>query len=104
MVGVAQLVDLPAGRQGASILLNVSYYVYIIRSKSTGKFYTGLTSDIKRRFKEHNRRLSNTLSTKYISDFELVFCQITKTRNGARRLEKYLKSGSGREIRKEIVK
>ena len=103
-VGVAQLVDLPAGRQGAGVFLNVSHYVYIINSKTTGKFYTGLTSDIKRRLKQHNRRLSNTPSTKNTADFDLVFCQIAETRTEARRLEIYLKSGSGREIREEIVK
>ena len=79
------------------------YYVYIIRSKSTKKYYTGITSSIHRRLEEHNQRLSNTRTTKYHSDYELLFCQEVENRNEARGLEKYLKSGTGREIRNEII-
>jgi len=82
----------------------MEYFVYIIYSKSKNIYYTGLTSNIDRRIKEHNQHLSNTLTTKNVTDFELVFCQITRNRVEARKLEKFLKSGYGREIRDEIVK
>jgi len=82
----------------------MEYFVYIIHSKSKNIYYTGLTSNIDRRIKEHNQHLSNTLTTKNVTDFELVFCQITRNRVEARKLEKFLKSGYGREIRDEIVK
>jgi len=82
----------------------MQYYVYIIRSKSTGKFYTGLTNDIIRRVAEHNGHYSSTKTTKKIADFELLFVQVCQNRDLARKLEKYLKSGFGREIRGEIVK
>jgi len=62
-----------------------------------------MTSNIVRRLKEHNQCLSNTLTTKNISDFRLLFCQIAKDREEARKLEKFLKSGFGRELRSEIV-
>jgi len=78
-------------------------FVYIIKSKSTGKFYTGMTLNIDKRLQEHNRHLSNTKTTQKLSDYELIFCQITDNRLEARLLEKYLKSGFGREIREEIV-
>jgi len=79
------------------------YYVYIIRSKSTGKYYTGMTNSILRRLQEHNQRQSNTRTTKYNTDYELLFCQEVENRNLARNIEKYLKSGAGREIRNEIM-
>jgi len=63
-----------------------------------------MTSDIKRRLNEHNQHLSNTITTKASSDYQLVFCQTVANRSEARSLEKYLKSGFGREIRAEIVK
>ncbi len=62
-----------------------------------------MTSDINRRIKEHNSHESNTITTKILSDYSLIFCQIADTRIEARKLEIYLKSGAGREIRKEIV-
>ena len=80
------------------------YYVYIIRSTSTKKFYTGITNSITRRLQEHNGHESNTKTTKILNDYDLVFCQITESREKARILEKYLKSGVGREIRNEIIK
>lgn len=79
------------------------YYVYIIRSKSTGKFYTGCTVSIDKRLLEHNGHYSNTVTTKVLNDYILVFCQIAESRKEARVLEKYLKSGIGREIRNEIM-
>ena len=62
-----------------------------------------MTVDIERRLKEHNQKRSNTLSTKKLTDYELVFCQTVCDRQSARKLEKLLKSGWGREFRKEIV-
>lgn len=33
------------------------YYVYVLLSLKDGKWYTGYTNDLKRRFKEHNKGL-----------------------------------------------
>jgi len=63
------------------------YYVYIIKSKSVGKFYTGLTDNIDRRLTEHNSKLSNTLTTKNLTDFELVFLATVENRKLAREVE-----------------
>ena len=38
------------------------YYVYILKSLVDGKFYTGYTSNLKKRLDEHNKGL--TKSTK----------------------------------------
>ncbi len=62
-----------------------------------------MTSNFSRRLSEHNQRLSNTLTTKSTQDYIPVFVQITENRINARKLEKYLKSGTGREFRTEIV-
>ncbi len=79
------------------------YYVYIIQSKSNKTFYTGMTSDIDRRMAEHNGHHGGTRTTLNLCDYELVFCQIVDSRIEARWLEKYLKSGTGREVRGEII-
>jgi putative endonuclease len=100
MVGVAQLVR-PACRQAERrSVVNMGYFVYIVYSPKFQKFYTGITNNIDRRLKEHNQHLSNTPTTQKISGFNLVFCQLTKNRLEARKLEKYLKSSTGREIRR----
>ncbi len=80
------------------------YFVYIIQSSSTKKFYTGITNNIDRRLEEHNRINSNSVVSRGLTDFELVYTEEVCDRISARKLEKYLKSGAGREFRDEIVK
>ena len=63
-------------------------------------FYKGMTHDINRRIKQHINGKSPT--TKQHLPLKLVFVQICKNRLQARLLEKYLKSGSGREIINQI--
>jgi len=76
------------------------YYVYVLKSIKTGQYYKGLTDDIERRIKEHISGFS--ITTKKYLPLKLIFVQICENRIEARELEKYLKSGYGREIIKEI--
>ena len=101
MVAVA----LPAGRQvNLAEILKIQYYTYIIVSKKDYKCYTGITDNIERRLKQHCVGNKATISTLKRGPFELLFVQVCKNRIEARKLEKYLKSGIGREIRKELFK
>jgi putative endonuclease len=80
------------------------YFVYVIQSVKDKKFYTGITTNIKRRLNEHNRGLSSTPSTKSRGPFKLIYFERYNTRIEARRREKYLKSGAGREERKGLIR
>jgi len=80
------------------------YYVYIIKSIKDNKFYTGITDDVERRLQEHNAGKHSTPSTFTRGPFELIHVEIVETRRAARDVEKYLKSGIGREIRNELFK
>jgi len=73
------------------------YFVYIIYSKTKNIFYTGLTKNVDVRINQHSVQ-------KRINDFELIHCEVCCTRLEARKIEKYFKSGYGREIRNEILK
>lgn len=68
------------------------HYVYILKLKS-GKFYTGSTSDLKKRIKEHSR--GKIISTKAFIPARLVYYSAFKTKLQAIRFELYLKTGSG---------
>ena len=78
------------------------FYVYVLRSLKTGEFYKGLTSDLDQRLKDHES--GKTRSTKYRLPFELVYVEICSDRKDARIREKYLKSGIGRELIREILR
>lgn len=79
------------------------YLTYILKSIKDGGFYTGITNNLQERLKKHNHGYRATKSTLNRGPFELVFVQISTNRIEARELEKYLKSGIGREIRKELL-
>jgi len=78
-------------------------YVYIIKSKKDGKFYTGLTNNWNRRLKEHNIGKINTLSTLNRGPFKLVHLEECSDRIKAREREKFWKSGIGRELRDKMT-
>ncbi len=65
------------------------WQVYIIQTKS-GKFYTGITTDIARRFVEH----SNKKGAKYFrleKPQDIIFIQVCKNRSEATKIELELK-------------
>ncbi len=66
------------------------YYVYVLRSKSSGRHYIGQTNDLKRRLVEHNR--GKHKATKNRGPWELLAHIDVSTRSEAVRLEAKLKS------------
>ena len=63
--------------------------------------YTGMTNNIERRLKEHNNLRSK--STKAFAPWILIYQEEFETRAEARKKEKYLKSGNGREFLKTLI-
>ncbi|MBW1700222.1 MAG: GIY-YIG nuclease family protein [Deltaproteobacteria bacterium] len=70
------------------------HYAYVLLSKRDGKFYTGLTNDLKRRFQEHNS--GNVESTMKRRPLDLVYYEACLVFDDAIAREKYLKSGMGK--------
>ena len=79
-----------------------NYTVYLLKSKTTGKHYTGQTEDLERRLKEHNAGLLGK-STKGKGPWDVIYKEEYKTRSEAMEREKYLKTGAGRDYLKKIV-
>ncbi len=69
------------------------YYVYVLQSKKDRSLYIGYTNDLKRRFEEHNKKLSR--STKFKTPFQLVYYEAYQSRADARYREDNLKRYSG---------
>ena len=76
------------------------FTVYAIKSISRNYLYVGLTNNLEKRFKRHNKGYEKT--TKPYSPFKIIFTEKFKTRLEARKREKYLKSGIGKEMLKSI--
>jgi len=78
------------------------YYVYVIQSQKDKQFYTGFTSDLQNRFREHNG--GRVSSTKERGPFELIYYEACLNEQDALAREKYLKSGMGKRYLKNRLK
>jgi len=70
------------------------YIVYILKSlKTSNKIYIGLTQNLERRLKEHNR--GDSSYTSIHKPWKIETYIVFNNKNLAESFEKYLKSGSG---------
>ncbi|NTW46231.1 MAG: GIY-YIG nuclease family protein [Candidatus Moranbacteria bacterium] len=77
------------------------YYVYILRSGNDGKFYVGMTGDLKRRMDEH--RSGNVESTKSRRPLMLLCYEAYTYKSEAERRERFLKTSDGKkDLRKRL--
>lgn len=82
--------------------MKMMYYVYVIQSKKDGKWYTGSTNDLRRRFNEHI--LGKVSSTKNRGPFLLIYYEACLNEQDAKYRERYLKSGMGKRYLKNRLK
>lgn len=78
------------------------FYVYILYCSETDKFYTGYTSNLKRRITEHNYKKVHT--TKRLGNPKLIFYEAYLNNKDAIRREKYLKTNNGKRALKLMLK
>jgi putative endonuclease len=98
---VAELVDaydLPAGRQAQNRMV---YFVYTIVSTKVKYIYVGISDNPARRIEQHNKGYSRT--TKPYIPFKTILIEKFPSRTEARKREKYLKSGCGKEYLKNFI-
>ena len=78
------------------------HYVYILQSQKSGELYVGLTNDLRKRFKEHNRGLN--FSTKPYLPWQLIHYEAYLDKDDAERRERYLKTNQGSRLLKRMLK
>lgn len=78
------------------------YYTYILLSKKTDQWYTGVTQDLRKRFNQHQEGKSQW--TKERGPWVLVYYEACLNEEDARSREKYLKSGMGKRYLKNRLK
>ena len=73
------------------------FYVYILNSEQDrNRFYIGVTSNLRRRFAEHNR--GDSVHTNRYRPWRLINYFAFLSREKADAFELYLKSGAGRRF------
>ena len=78
------------------------YYVYAIKSLNKNYLYVGITNNLERRISQHN--LGREKTTKPYSPFKVIYTEQYENRTLARKKEKFLKSGCGKEFLKSIAR
>ena len=71
----------------------VSFYVYVLRSESTGRLYIGTTNDLERRLAQH--QCGRSKATKGRGPWKLVHAEEHGRLSQARKREHYLKHKPG---------
>lgn len=78
------------------------FYTYVLKSKKDCNFYTGYTSNLKLRFKQHEN--GDIFSTRSRRPLQLIYYESCLNEEDARAREKYLKSGMGKRYLKNRLK
>ncbi len=94
------------GRSGVRVpsgppMSEIEGFVYILQSLKNNRFYIGSTTNLKRRFEEHNSGKS-----KYTSEskpFILIFSQKYYSIHMARKAEYWLKSQKDKKFLQKII-
>lgn len=81
---------------------NKMFYTYVLKSRKDGKWYTGTTFDLRKRFIEHNTELSTY--TKNRGPFDVIYYEGCLNEKDAYAREKYLKTGMGKRYLKNRLK
>ncbi|MFN4314789.1 MAG: GIY-YIG nuclease family protein [Chitinophagaceae bacterium] len=76
-------------------------FVYALVSELNGDIYVGMSADVAKRLKEHNAGKSRY--TKAYRPWKVLFTEVHPDRVAARKRERYLKSGVGKEFLKSLV-
>ncbi|OGB85146.1 excinuclease ABC subunit C [candidate division Kazan bacterium RIFCSPLOWO2_01_FULL_48_13] len=77
-------------------------YTYVLQSSKDGKWYTGSTNNLRKRFSQHN---SNVITaTKGRGPFTLIYYEACLDDHDARVKKKYLKTGMGKRYIKTRLK
>ena len=78
------------------------FYIYVIKSKKSGRWYTGSTNDLRKRLKQHNEGKSGW--TKSGIPWDLIYYEACLNNDDARSREKYLKTGMGKRYLKNRLR
>jgi putative endonuclease len=86
-------------RYGRGSVINM-FIVYLLKDNK-GKFYKGVTNNLKRRLIEHSS--GHTKTTRRMINLKLVYKEEYDTFEKARKRELYFKSAAGRRFLRKVM-
>ena len=71
------------------------YYVYILQSRSTGRYYVGYSADINARLAQHNSQSNPNRSTRNRGPWQVIYTEKLPDKATAYARERQIKSYKG---------
>lgn len=78
------------------------FYIYVLQSLKSKRWYTGFTADLRKRFSRHN--IGESGWTKNHIPMSLIYYEARLHGDDAKARERYLKSGMGKRYLKNRLK
>ncbi|MDP3935031.1 MAG: GIY-YIG nuclease family protein [Candidatus Giovannonibacteria bacterium] len=78
------------------------FYTYVLQSIKNGRWYTGYTNDLRKRFNQHNENKSRYTNKR--GPYKLIYYEACLNEEDARSRELYLKTGMGKRYLKNRLK
>jgi len=79
------------------------FYIYILYSESSDKYYVGCTSDYKRRFNEHNTSERDTYTSKHRPWIVKAVFACSENESDARKMEWFIKKQKSRKLIERMI-
>jgi len=79
------------------------YYIYILYSKSSEKFYVGYTGNIEKRVNEHNNSERNTYTSKHRPWVLAAAFECGEVEAEAIKIEKFIKKQKSRSLLEKLI-
>jgi putative endonuclease len=79
------------------------FYVYILYSERTDRYYVGHTNDPQRRLIEHNTTNDNKFTTKFRPWEMLLSFEVSESRGEALKMERFIKKQKSRLFIKRLI-
>jgi len=90
-------------RVGLACILFFMFYLYILYSESSDKYYVGYTRDYRRRFHEHNHSDRITFTSKHRPWILKAVFACGEIEGDAIRLERFIKKQKSRKLIERII-
>jgi len=79
----------------------MAFFVYILQSHTSGRYYVGQTKNLEERVAYHNANYSRSLKNR--GPWKLVYSEAYDTRSGAVRRETYIKRQKDRQFIEKLL-
>ena len=79
------------------------FYVYILYSPKSDRYYIGHTIDVNKRLEVHNNPRGNKYTSKYIPWELEIFFKVSESRGNVMLVERFIKKQKSREFIRKLI-